>query len=112
MEPPSSRGADPTTSHSDWTISVESGNQQATYHVHKPLLSVGPRSCEYFSTLFQTKTELSETQNDTSHITLDERDAGAVPTMLDFIYSPTGEIDTTTEKPIALRSLDTFDAEN
>ena len=98
MEPPSFRGAK-IRSHLTVTGPLLSshGNQQETYHVHKALLSVGPRSCEYFSTLFSTEAELSEKQNDTSHITLDERDAAAVPTMLDFIYSPTGEIDTTTE---------------
>lgn len=98
---------DPSTSHSDWTMVVDTGTNALpqTYHVHKALLSVGPRSCEYFSTLFNTNAEVAEKRDNTSHITLDERDAAVMPSMLDFIYSPTGDLVATKENVIALRSL-------
>lgn len=87
---------------SDWTIIL---NENQTYHCHKVFLAKGPRSCQYFSTLFSTIAILPEKQDSTSRITLTGEDAKAFPVMLDFIYSPKGCLHATKENVISLRSL-------
>lgn len=67
------------------------------------MLSIGPRSCKYFSTLFQTQAAVSENESSTSRITLEQNDAKTFPIMLDFLYS--GTLEVTTESAVALRSL-------
>ncbi|KAL9184383.1 hypothetical protein ACHAXT_002469 [Thalassiosira profunda] len=57
-----------------------------TYHVHKAILSVGPRRSEYFATLFK-QSHLSEFESSTSRISLEDSAADAFPAILDYIYS-------------------------
>ena len=96
------------------------------YHVHKNILSVGPRKSEYFCSLFRctaannhlssqhggggdTATggvvQLRETESKTSTIVLEEMAAKAFPRLLDFAYSSTDTLYITTENAIALRYL-------
>lgn len=94
---------------SDWTIVVsKSSNKSAqdstTYHVHKNILAVGPRS-EYFASLFKGRHEVSEQTMSTSVITLEDSAADAFPVMLDFIYEGNGEANLDTSKAVALRHL-------
>mmetsp|Transcript_30999 Transcript_30999/g.56209 ORF Transcript_30999/g.56209 Transcript_30999/m.56209 type:complete len:540 (+) Transcript_30999:89-1708(+) len=56
------------------------------YHVHKAILSVGPRRSEYFATLFK-QSHLSEFATNPSHINLEDSAATSFPTILDYIYN-------------------------
>jgi hypothetical protein len=56
------------------------------YHVHKNILSVGPRRSEYFVRLFQKLDRFAESQSNRSTIELDELSAKAFPVLLDFMY--------------------------
>lgn len=56
------------------------------YHVHKAILSMGPRRSEYFATLFK-QSHLSEFQTSTSRINLEESAFEAFPAILDYIYT-------------------------
>lgn len=100
---------DPLTTHSDWTIVVSTTDEDAvslestTYHVHKAILGVGPRSSAYFATLFGTIVEVNEKKDSTSHINLERGDAQVFPVVLDYMY--TGELDASTQNAVALRSL-------
>jgi hypothetical protein len=78
---------DPRETHSDWKIVVvTSETDSRTYHVHKSVLSTGPRSCEYFSKLFLEKNKPKKNKSQTTRIELDEQDADSFPLLLDFIY--------------------------
>lgn len=85
----------------DWTIEVtrigrhgkakdnlasSNKSQLQRYHVHKAILSVGPRRSEYFATLFR-QDHLSEFSTNTSRINLEESAADVFPSVLDYIYS-------------------------
>jgi hypothetical protein len=95
---------DPTSTLSDWTIVLCTSDESSyTYHVHKAVLAVGPRSCRYFTTLFSAPASLLEKQDCTSRITLDHRDTNAFPVMLDFVYA--GALDVTADSAVALKSL-------
>jgi hypothetical protein len=74
-----------------------------TYHVHKAILSVGPRRSEYFATLFK-QSQLSEHSTNTSHINLEESAAEAFPGVLDYIYSDK-KIKFTSKNATAVRHL-------
>uniref|UniRef100_A0A7S2KUB0 BTB domain-containing protein n=1 Tax=Skeletonema marinoi TaxID=267567 RepID=A0A7S2KUB0_9STRA len=56
------------------------------YHVHKAILSVGPRRSDYFATLFK-QSHLSEFATNTSHIQLEPSAADSFPALLDYIYT-------------------------
>jgi len=73
------------------------------YHVHKAILSVGPRRSEYFSTLFK-QNHLSEFATSTSHINLEDSAADAFPAILDYIYSDK-KVKFTTKNATAIRHL-------
>jgi hypothetical protein len=85
---------DPRETYSDWTIVVTTGDtaaatasdfvEEKTYHVHKSILSVGPRSSKYFAKLFH---EQQYHPSQTTKIELDEQDAACFPLMLDFMYN-------------------------
>ena len=81
---------EPQESHSDWTIEiltvVAGKTAHSTYHVHKNILSVGPRRSGYFARLFSNK-NLKEHETQTSRIALQELAAAAFPVMLDYLYS-------------------------
>lgn len=64
---------------------------ETEYHVHKALLSVGPRRSEYFATLFK-QTHLAEFSSSTSRLSLPGSAADSFPNILDYIYA---------DKPIA-----------
>ena len=96
---------DPDESLSDWTLEIE--KQQSgvvdTYHVHKNMLAVGPCKGEYFCGLFRT--QMRESETNTSRIGLDDAAAEVVPTLLDFVYSPVHNLEITSESATALRYL-------
>ena len=108
-QPQLSWRGDPMTTHSDWNIVVSAtdddgaSSESTTYHVHKAILGVGPRSSAYFATLFGTMVEVKEKKDSTSHINLERGDAQVFPVMLDYMY--TGELDASTQNAVALRSL-------
>lgn len=78
---------DPLTTHSDWTINVATSEfDSRTYHVHKSILSVGPRSSKYFARLFLEEGH-HYNQSQTTRIELDEQDADSFPLFLDFLYN-------------------------
>jgi len=81
---------------------------QTTYHVHKNMLGVGPRRSAYFSRLFRTTQQLTELESSTSVVRLECSAAAAFPDMLDFVYSPVGNLDVSTENAVALRHLSLY----
>lgn len=84
---------DPLTTHSDWTIIVVTSEfDSRTYHVHKSILSVGPRSSKYFARLFLEEGHLYN-QSQTTRIELDEQDADSFPLFLDFMYNTGADAD-------------------
>jgi hypothetical protein len=79
--------------------------------VHKIVLGVGPRKCQYFSTLFATVADVVEKQESTSRIGLTGPDAKAFPIMLDYCYSLTNVDDLPQDDVItvvALRNLASY----
>jgi hypothetical protein len=84
---------DPLTTHSDWTIIVATSEfDSRTYHVHKSILSVGPRSSKYFARLFLEEGH-HYNQSQTTRIELDEQDADSFPLFLDFLYNTGADAD-------------------
>jgi len=106
LQPLSWRG-DASTTHSDWTVVIESNNKEEKketyYPVHKAILGVGPRSSMYFSTLFASQHFKEQQDGGISRITLEESDAQVFPVVLDYIYD--GTLAATTDNAVALRSL-------
>ena len=119
----------PEESHSDWTIElviqenseelIECNDDQKhitkerdadpkedilIYHVHKCVLSVGDRSCEYFARLF-TNDHFAEAARRTSRIPLPRLAANAFPFMLDYIYQCNEPLVVETETATALHFL-------
>ena len=78
---------DPLKTFSDCTIVVATCEfETRTYHVHKTILSIGPRSSRYFSRLFMEGSNLYDQSKSSKRIELDERDADMFPLFLDFMY--------------------------
>ncbi len=78
---------DPHLTHSDWTLVVVTSEfDSRKYHVHKNILSVGPRSSKYFANVFLEQGK-NYIQPHTTRIELDEQDAESFPLLLDFIYN-------------------------
>lgn len=114
--PPLSWRGDPLQTHSDWTIVVVTSEfDSRTYHVHRSILSVGPRSSKYFANLFLEQGHHYK-QSQTTRIELDEQDADSFPLFLDFMYNiqPDSEDDSlslivgddfTTSNAVSLRHL-------
>ena len=74
------------------------------YHIHRHMVAVGSKKCEYFSRLF--KSSFFEASNSTSRIELDETAANAFPIFLDYMYCPLEqELKITTENATALHYL-------
>jgi hypothetical protein len=93
ISPPLSWRGDPLATHSDWTIVVVTGEfDSRTFHVHKSILSVGPRSSKYFANLFLEQGH-HYNQSQTTRIELDEQDAGSFPLLLDFMYNTKPDFD-------------------
>ena len=99
-------------SHSDWTIEIAEANASRgeddgtirfshVYHVHKNVLSVGPKKSLYFERLFQNK-NFSESDTKTSRIELNHKAVLAFPQMLDYLYSQEHKLELTTDDATAL----------
>jgi hypothetical protein len=87
---------------SDWTIIVTTSEVDSrTYHVHKSILSVGPRSSRYFSKLFLKEGSGRDShrynQSQSTKIELDEQDADTFPLFLDFMYDIAAHTDATSD---------------
>lgn len=88
---------DPEVTLSDWRIIIVTKNHKPrTYHVHKRILSTGPRSSKYFTMLFgHSKTTPSKylkrkdivSNNSSTKVELEERDAKNIPDLLDYVYA-------------------------
>lgn len=79
----------PEVTQSDWRLLVVTPTGQRKYNIHKRVLSDGPRSCKYFSTIFSNyKYKQDHQKKDRcTRINLEEKDAANFPIMLDFIYA-------------------------
>ena len=85
---------DPLQTFSDWTVIVATSEfDSRTYHVHKSILSVGPRSSRYFSRLFMEGHNHYNQSQSTTRIELDEQDADSFPLFLDFMYDTCPDAD-------------------
>jgi len=85
---------DPLQTFSDWTIIVATSEfDSRTYHVHKSILSVGPRSSRYFSRLFMKGCNQYNQSQSSTRIELDEQDADSFPLFLDFMYDTSPDAD-------------------
>ncbi|KAL7463287.1 hypothetical protein ACHAXS_003661 [Conticribra weissflogii] len=73
-----------SNSDSDSDSDSDSGKRQ-TYHVHKAILSVGPRRSDYFAALFR-QPSLAEHATRTSRISLPASAADVFPAVLDYVY--------------------------
>jgi len=73
------------------------------YHVHKAILSVGPRRSDYFAALFK-QSHLSEFATSTSRIQLEPSAADSFPALLDYIYTEK-KIKFNTKNATAIRHL-------
>jgi len=110
-EPLSWRG-DPNLTYSDWTIVVATSEfDSRTYHVHKSILSVGPRSSKYFANLFLEQGN-SYDQSQTTRIELDEQDADSFPLLLDFMYNTTMHDNSSDDDSLSLVIGDDFTTSN
>lgn len=75
------------------------------YHVHKTVLSLGPKKSEYFENLFNTN-DMAEHQAATSEIEFEDTAADAFPAMLDYMYADKEEpLAIDSENAVALRHL-------
>ena len=102
---------DPLLTHSDWTVVVATNEfDSRTYHVHKSILSVGPRSSHYFANLFLEQGQ-HYNQSHTTRIELDEQDADSFPLLLDFMYN-TGKQDSSDDDSLSLVVGDDFTTSN
>ncbi|GKY95248.1 hypothetical protein MPSEU_000487400 [Mayamaea pseudoterrestris] len=105
---------DPSLSLSDWALIVRNKKDGTTqsYHVHKNMLAVGPRKCEYFVKSFQNLAKASNQSNTawpvSCDIELDDVGARVIPAFLDYIYSPDGALELKTENATGLRYLSNF----
>ena len=82
--------------------------QETTYHVHKNILAVGPCKSEYFASVFRNP-HLVESVDSTSRIRLQPTAAAAMPYLLDFLYSPTHELNIDNPKTaVSLRHLSQY----
>jgi hypothetical protein len=111
MTQPLSWRGDPHMTHSDWTIVVATSEfDSRTYHVHKSILSVGPRSSKYFANLFMEQGHVYN-QSQTTRIELDDQDADSFPLLLDFMYN-TSMADGSDDDSLSLVVGDDFTTSN
>ncbi|OEU19312.1 hypothetical protein FRACYDRAFT_235360 [Fragilariopsis cylindrus CCMP1102] len=90
----------PSDSLSDFILLILSTatGETTSYNVHKHMMAVGPRRSDYMDEVFRSE------DASTFQMTLDEKTAILVPTMLDFVYS-NHDINITTEMAVPLRQL-------
>jgi hypothetical protein len=96
---------DPEQSLSDWTVVLTNKitGEVKPYHLHKNILAVGPRKCDYFVGVFR-KTKTQEIASNKTEMTMEGPAFDCFPHFLDFVYS-TGALELTTETATPLRHL-------
>lgn len=86
---------DPEVSFSDWKIVVRVNDEaqgtdtrleSSTYHVHKVMIALSPRGCNYFASACRTGSGFSENETETSIVDFPFLMATAFPDFLDYIY--------------------------
>ena len=77
----------PAESLSDWKLKIfnRSTKDVELFHVHRVVLAVGPRGCEYFQDVFR-QDETEKTANATSRVPLIASSCKLVPYFLDYVY--------------------------
>ena len=100
---------DPSISMSDWTITVISRSSKVTdqYYVHKNMLAVGKRKCEYFVDIFRQHYRNSS-QSNVTEIILPDQAAQIMPMLLDYIYSDVTALTLSSDSASSLRYLSQF----
>jgi len=95
---------DPEQSLSDWTVVLtnKGSGEIKPYHLHKNILAVGPRKCEYFVGVFRKR---AGTAANKSEISMEEPAFDCFPQFLDFVYSKDGALEVTTANATAMRHL-------
>lgn len=88
---------------SDWTLLVEDelDASKTPYYVHKLVLSTGPTKSEHFERRFAE----GGSGKNVTEVILSYSAAGAVPDMLDFLYSREDELSLTSTNALGLRHL-------
>jgi hypothetical protein len=96
---------DPEESLSDWTVILTNklNGEVKPYHLHKNILAVGPRKCDYFVGVFKSNRTQGAASNKTE-MGLEAPAFDCFPHFLDYVYS-THELELTTETATALRHL-------
>lgn len=94
---------DPGKSYSDISIQVKFLNHDGSliYHVHKHIIAAGANKSSFIAHHLNSD-EIITGKNVCIVIELDFEGASAVPQLLDFIYSPDGELDISSENAVAL----------
>lgn len=112
MAPALSWRGDPKLTFSDWKIVVSTSQfDSRTYHVHKSILSVGPRCSKYFANLFLEQGQ-HYNQSQTTRIELDEQDADSFPLFLDFLYNIKPDVAASDDDSLSLVVGDDFTTSN
>ena len=99
---------DPQETYSDWRIIVinkDSAFSKTVYHVHKFVLSSGPRRSEYFAKVFKNLDHFQEGDSGTTKLELDALGAKAFPDVLDYLYHNDQSLHIETETATALHFL-------
>lgn len=81
------------------------------YHLHKVNLAVGPRSCDYFTHLFQKKQHKEHSEEGTNRHSIEVPMSclDAIPAMFDYLYDTTNDkVNVTAETAVSLRHLATL----
>jgi hypothetical protein len=97
---------DPEVSLSDWTVILTNKvtKEVKPYYLHKNILAVGPRKCDYFVGVFRKTNRTQEISSNKTEMSLDGPPFDCFPQFLDFVYS-TGAIEVTTETATSMRHL-------
>lgn len=102
---------DPAQSLSDWTIIIKSREDEKveSFYVHKNIVAVGPRKCEYFVNVFRMLGRGGEgALPNVTEVELGIAAARVFPQFLDFLYSTDGSLDISTASATGLRYLSQF----
>jgi hypothetical protein len=106
---PLSWRGDPSETLSDFTIDVISDGKPSTrYPVHRCLLAVGERACQYFARLFSPRSgiQLAEVNDGCLKLPLSDAEAEAFPVFLDFVYG--GELSLTRSSAPAMLHMASY----
>lgn len=94
---------------SDWSLTIESipdGNV-TTFNVHKCMLSSGKKKSDFFVNLFHLHNKKGIIENGSS-MKVHVNASGLVPMMLDYMYSPTDDLEISTSNAVGLKHLSEF----